>query len=73
MNDMSIWRLIGVALLIGGLGMMYFGWQASESLVEQTREMVTGSFSDQTTWQLVGGAAAAIVGLLLALFGGKTR
>lgn len=70
---MSIWRLIGVALLIGGLGMMYFGWQASESLVEQTREMVTGSFSDQTTWQLVGGAAAAIVGLLLALFGGKTR
>ncbi|TVR98564.1 MAG: DUF3185 family protein [Wenzhouxiangellaceae bacterium] len=70
---MSIWRLVGVALLIVGLGMMYFGWQASESLAEQTREMVTGSFSDQTTWQLIGGAAAAIVGLLLALFGGKTR
>ncbi len=70
---MSIWRLMGVALLIVGLGLMYFGWQASESLTEQTREMVTGSFSDQTTWQLIGGAAAAVVGLLLTLFGGKNR
>ncbi len=70
---MSLWRLIGIALLVVGVGLVYTGWQATDSLAEQTRELVTGTYSDQTTWQLIGGSAAALVGLLLALFGGKTR
>ena len=70
---MSLWRLIGIALLIVGGGLVYFGWQATEALDEQARELVTGQYSDETTWQLIGGAAAAVVGLLLTLFGGKTR
>ncbi len=70
---MSLWRLIGIALLIVGCGLVYFGWQATEALDEQARELVTGQYSDETTWQLIGGAAAAVVGLLLTLFGGKTR
>jgi len=70
---MSLWRLIGVALLIVGLGLLYFGWQATDALDEQLREAVTGQYSDDTLWQLIGGAAAAVVGLLLVVFGGKTR
>lgn len=70
---MSLWRLIGIALLIVGLGLLYFGWQATDALDEQAREMLTGQYSDETMWQLIGGAAAAVVGLLLALFGGRTR
>jgi hypothetical protein len=70
---MSLWRLIGVALLIAGLGSVYFGWQATDSLGEQAHEMITGRYTDETTWYLIGGAAAALVGLLLAMFGGKTR
>ena len=70
---MSLWRLVGVALLIVGLGLLYFGWQATEAFDEQIREAVTGQYSDETLWQLIGGAAAAVVGLLLVLFGGKTR
>jgi len=70
---MSLWRLLGVALLIVGLGLVYFGWQATEAFDEQIRDAVTGQYSDETMWQLIGGAAAAIVGLLLAIFGGKTR
>lgn len=70
---MSLWRLIGVALLIVGLGLLYFGWQATDALDEQIREAVTGQYSDDTLWQLIGGAAAAVVGLLLLLFGAKSR
>ncbi len=70
---MNLWRLLGIALLIVGGGLLYFGWQATEALDEQVREMVSGQYSDETMWQLIGGAAAAVVGLLLALFGGKTR
>ena len=70
---MSIWRLLGIALLIVGCGLVYFGWQATEGLAEQAQELVTGQYSDETTWQLIGGGAAAVVGLLLTLFGGKTR
>lgn len=70
---MSLWRLLGVALLVVGLGFVYFGWQATDALDEQVREAVTGQYSDETLWQLIGGAAAAVVGLLLVLFGGKTR
>lgn len=70
---MSIWRLMGIALLIIGLGLLYFGWQATDTFNEQAREMISGRYSDETMWQLIGGAAAAVVGLLLALFGGKTR
>ena len=70
---MSLWRLVGVALLVVGLGLLYFGWQATDAFDEQIREAVTGQYSDETLWQLIGGAAAAVVGLLLVLFGGKTR
>lgn len=70
---MSVWRLLGVAMLVVGCGLVYFGWQATEGLGEQAQQLVTGQYSDNTTWQLIGGAATAVVGLLLALFGGKTR
>ena len=70
---MSLWRLLGIALLIVGCGLVYFGWQATDGLGEQAQELVTGQYSDETLCQLIGGAAAAVVGLMLTLFGGKTR
>ncbi len=68
---MSTKRIIGIALLVIGLGLLFFGFQATDTLTEEVHETFTGRYTDETTWYLIGGAAAAIVGLLLTLFGGK--
>ncbi|MCP1726256.1 drug/metabolite transporter (DMT)-like permease [Natronospira proteinivora] len=68
---MPIQRIVGIVLIVVGLLLIYFGWQSTESLTEQAREEVTGRYSDETTWYLVGGAAAAVAGLLLTVFGGR--
>ncbi len=62
-------RILGIVLLVAGIVALYFGWQASESLVEQTHETMTGRFTDETMWYFIGGGVAAVAGLLLTLFG----
>lgn len=66
---MPIQRIIGIILLVAGIILLYFGWQSSESVGEQALETFTGRYSDETMWYLIGGAAAVIGGLLLAVFG----
>lgn len=64
---MSTNRLIGIILLVVGAILLYFGFQSSESVVDQTSEALTGRFTDTTMWYLIGGAAAAIVGLVMVV------
>ncbi len=64
---MSNQKLLGVVLLIVGLIMLFFGWQASESVGEQLTEAVTGRFTDTTLWLLIGGVAALVAGFFLAV------
>ena len=64
-------RVTGIALLVGGIIMLYFGWQASESLLDQTTEALTGRYTEQTIWYFIGGGVAVVAGLLLASFGGQ--
>ena len=67
MTDMSLWELIllGALLLVGGVALFIFGYQASQSVGEQVLETFTGRFTDATTWYLIGGAAVALCGVLL--------
>ena len=57
--------LLGIALLVGGLILLYFGYNASESITEGVTEAVTGRYSDETMYYLIGGAVASIVGLAM--------
>lgn len=66
---MTINRILGLALLVGGAIALYFGFSATESVGERVVEGVTGRYSDGTMWYLIGGAVAAVVGLGLLLFG----
>lgn len=68
---MSTNRIIGIILIIVGGGLLFFGLQATGSLTEEIHETFTGRFTDETTWYLLGGAAALVVGLIMALRGGR--
>lgn len=61
-------KLVGIVLLVVGIMLLYFGWQASESLGDQITRTVTGRFTDETMWYLIGGAAAAVAGVFLLFF-----
>jgi hypothetical protein len=65
---MASQRFIGLVLLVVGLILLYFGWQSSETFGEQLKEGVTGRFSNETMWYLIGGAAATVGGAFLAFF-----
>jgi uncharacterized membrane protein len=64
-------RVLGVVLLVVGAVLLYFGWHATDAPLEQARETVTGKYSDRTTLYLIGGAAAAVAGLVMMLFGAR--
>ena len=64
-------RVLGIALLVGGVLLLWMGIAATDSVGEDLRHTVTGSYSDSTTAYLVGGGVAAAVGLVLVLFGAR--
>jgi drug/metabolite transporter (DMT)-like permease len=64
-------RLIGIILLVVGGVLLYFGYNASQSVTEQVHETFTGRFTDATTWYFVLGAAAAIGGLAVMALGAR--
>ena len=66
---MSSTKLAGLVLIVVGGALLYFGYSASQSALESVTETVTGRFTDQTTMYIVGGAACAVVGVALMLFG----
>lgn len=59
-------KLAGLILLVVGIILLYFGWQSSESLDDQISEAVTGRFTDETMWLIIGGAVAVVAGAFLA-------
>ena len=61
-------KLIGIVLLVVGVALLYFGYQSSQSVGGKISESLTGRFTDETMWYLIGGAAAAAAGAFMALF-----
>ena len=68
---MSTTQIAALVLIVVGGVLLYFGYSASQSAFESVTETVTGRFSEQTTAYLIGGAACAVVGAGLLLFGKK--
>jgi hypothetical protein len=57
-------KIVSLALLICGLVLIIFGIQAMNSFSSDVSRFFTGSPTDKAVWMLIGGAAAAIVGLV---------
>ncbi|SFX28948.1 DUF3185 family protein [Marinospirillum alkaliphilum] len=62
-----------LVLLVVGLILLFFAYQSSQSVGDQVTEAVTGRFTDSTIWFLILGAAAAVAGVGLLLFGKSAR
>lgn len=60
-------KLLGIILLVVGVILMIFGFNASQSLGDQVTETVTGRFTDETMWYIIGGAVAIVVGGFMTL------
>lgn len=66
---MNMKRGIGLALLILGGVLLFFGLQSTDSFGEKIVEGVTGRYSDGTMGYIIGGAVSAALGLGLLVFG----
>lgn len=62
-------RILGIVLLVVGIALVAFGFNASESVSDTISEGFTGRFTDKTMWYLIGGAALAIGGASMAFVG----
>lgn len=62
-------RAIGIALLVVGVALIVYGIDASNSVSSNVSRTFTGSPTNKTMWLLLGGAASAIVGLILTVTG----
>jgi len=71
---MSVARILGVVLLVAGIVLIIVGVIASRSLADSLSTVFRGRLTQQTLWYILGGAASAVVGLLLAIgVFGRTR
>ena len=55
-------RLVSLVLLVGGIILIIYGVQASDSTASGFSRFFTGSPTDKTMWLLIGGAVATVVG-----------
>lgn len=60
---------LAIALLVGGIVLLFFGFNASQSFSSDVSRAFTGSPTDKSVWMLVLGAIATIAGI----FGLATR
>lgn len=61
-------KLVGIILLVVGIALLYFGYQSTQSVGDQISETLTGRFTDNTMWYLIGGAALIAAGGFLSFF-----
>jgi hypothetical protein len=66
---MSSQRIVGVLLLVAGIVVLIVGMNASHSAADQISNTFTGRFTHDTVVYIIGGGAAALLGLLLTVFG----
>jgi hypothetical protein len=64
-------KLFPIALLVGGIVLLVFGFQASNSFGSDVSRAFTGNPTDKAVWMIVGGAIAAVAGLAMTMRSGS--
>lgn len=55
-------KIFSIALLAGGIALIIYGMNASNSIGSDVSRAVTGSPTDKSMWLLISGIVAAILG-----------
>ncbi len=55
--------VLGLALLVAGGLLIWWGYSESQAFVNQLAEAVGGAQPDRVMWKYIGGAVCAVVGL----------
>ena len=55
-------KILSIALLAGGIILIVYGVNSSNSVGSSVTRAVTGSPTDKSIWLLVGGVLAAVLG-----------
>ncbi|ABE28632.1 hypothetical protein DR64_2044 [Paraburkholderia xenovorans LB400] len=66
-------KAISIALIVGGIVLLYFGGQAFNSVSSDVSRVFTGSPTNKAILLLVGGVAATIAGLTGMALSGRKR
>lgn len=64
-------NIVGLAVFAIGIVLLIFGFNASQSVGSDVSRFFTGNPTDKSMWLLIGGAAAVIVGLYVAIRGAR--
>ena len=66
-TKMKISALVGVVLLAIGVVLLFFGFNAASSPIEEVGEALTGRYSNETMGYFIAGAAAGVAGLFVII------
>jgi hypothetical protein len=61
--------MVGIVALVVGVALLGFAYQSSNAPLEQFFSTLTGRYTDQTMWYLIGGIGLSAAGVLLIIFG----
>lgn len=66
-NSNAALQVLGLALIVAGVGLAYWGHQMSGSLPSQLTKTITGSLPDEVMYRYIGGAVSGVVGFFLLI------
>ncbi|PTB21486.1 hypothetical protein C9I57_07495 [Trinickia symbiotica] len=67
-------KAVSIALIVGGVVLLYFGGQSIHSFANDMSRIFTGAPTNKTIWLVAGGVVATIAGLIgLASSVGSSR
>jgi hypothetical protein len=64
-------NIAGLGVFALGIVLLIFGFNASQSFSSDVSRFFTGNPTNNSIWLLAGGAVAVVVGLVLAIRGGR--
>jgi hypothetical protein len=64
-------KAISLALIVGGVVLLYFGGQSYHSVANDVSRVFTGAPTNKTIWLIAGGVVATLAGLIGFASSGK--